>query len=537
MHVPSVVVAVLALSLPLSPVAADDDLVGWVTGDVTRAYAGGAFVGDRYTLPGPAPARGDPTRESMLGNALGQALRDVRGDPSWSGPRLGVATPEALGADLLFDVPDPEWPPPSGSPDRSRVTRDELEAVLPSPEPLWWTTVTGTQLRELVEEQWRSDAHDGRPDVHLGLSRNVRYVDDPTRARGDRVLSLHVDDVAVDPAARYRLTVPASLLVGDGAFAALADGTETVPVGLTDRDALAAALGLVVDPDLAERAVGVSGLPERVVPGTDLTFRLSGFDLLSVGAYRNDTIGVRLAGVELAEFLPLPPDADPEGAQVTVAVPEDVPPGPGVLELRGVWGSRVEVPVTVGPAQEPTTVTVAGAGGTQVYGAATTTGLRVQVGPPGVEGAVDVLEGERVVASYPLVDGRAQHRLAPTTPGGTYDLTVRYRGDERHAPSQAGPARLTVLLTPTTATLVVRRPVAWLPAAWAVEVRAATGVPVAGRVELRAGGRVLAASRVVAGRAGGVVPQGTDGPVVAVLVPDRPGDVQGGRSVAAVVPR
>lgn len=531
----TVAAAVLAVPLLLAPAAeADDDLVGWVTTDFSRAFPDGAFVNGTFTLPGPVPGPegGDVTRESTLGNLTADAHRSAPpGDTSWSGPRIGVSTPRALAADLLFDVPDPQWPPPSGFPDQSRITRDELEAAVPEPEPLWRTTVTGAQLRALLEQQWRTDAYDGRPDLHLGLSGNVRYAYDPTRPRGERVLSVHVDDEPVDLAAGYRLTLPESLLSGPDAFPALADGTATVALGTTDRDALAQALGLVAGWDLEERAVGVSGLPDRIAPESALTFHVSGLNLLSIGAYRNDTLTVSLSGTRVVESLPLPAE-DLEAATVTVEVPPGVREGAGTLLLQTLWGTRVEVPVTVGPGRAATRLTVEGDGGTHVYGSLAPTGLRVQVGPAGVEGVVDVLDGDRVVASRTLVDGRAEYRLTPTTPAGRYDLTVRYRGDERHAPSQAGPVTLTVRPDVSATTLTTRRPASWLPVVWSSDVRVGTGAQPVGYVELREGTRVLSRTRVVRGLALGTVPSLGAGAhhVVAVFVPDEPGNVTGSRS-------
>ncbi|MBO3096230.1 5'-nucleotidase [Cellulomonas dongxiuzhuiae] len=547
----SVVVALvlagtLGVPSPIPPAAAaaepGDALVGWVTASATRAFDEAVLVGGEVVLPGPVPGPdgGDVTRESALGNLVADAARAARYTPA-ADPQIGVSTPTALAADLLYDVPDTQWPPDPGYPERSRVTDAELVAVLPEPEELWQVTLTGARLQALLEEQWRTDTREGRPDLHLGLSANVVYTYDDTRPRGARVTSLSIDGTPVDPAAGYRLVVPASLLQGPDAFGALAGVSDRVATGRTDRDALRAALGQVATPDTDPRALGVSHLSDPVVPESTLELRLTGAGTASLGPAPGP-VEIRLSGVELTLNLHLPRDGDPEGpVDVRLAVPAGVPAGPGVLGITVVpGGTEARLPVVVGPGRTATTLRLDGNGQSQVYGDLDpVVRVRASLTPVTAPGPVEFeVEGAAPVR-VPVVDGLAEYRLPSTTPVGEYVITARYPGDAAYAPAQAGPVRVSVRPVVSGTTLTMRRPASWLPVVWVSDVRLDTGAQPTGRVELREGTRVVARARVVRGFAAGPVPALGAGVhrLVAVFVPDEPRNVLGSRSTAVTVPR
>ncbi|MGC8074361.1 5'-nucleotidase C-terminal domain-containing protein, partial [Salmonella enterica] len=70
---------------------------------------------------------------------------------------------------------------------------------------LWTTTLTGAQLRTMLEQQWGDAAGRGTTNLALGVSENVRYTYDASRPAGQRVTGIWIDGVAVDPAAQYRV--------------------------------------------------------------------------------------------------------------------------------------------------------------------------------------------------------------------------------------------------------------------------------------------------------------------------------------------
>lgn len=545
----SVVGALVALTVPWAPVAASaldpgDEVVGQVTGHLTRAFADGPLAESPIVMPEvlPGPDDADVTRESVLANVLAE---EVRARAAWGSPvpvEVGVVTPTALRGDLWFDEPDPDWGGEWWDPQGSLVRRAELEAVLPSPDEVWLTTLTGAQLVALLEEQWPTAAE--CPAVHLGLSAGVSYAYDTTRPPGRRVTRLLVGGEPVDPTRGYRVAAPARLVLGDGAdgFTVLAGGADPVPTGRLDREILRAALQSELDPDHAERAVGVSGLPATIATEQVLQFRLSGTGMRSHGVARPEYVRITLGEQMLQEFYQLPPDVvREEPVDISVPVPAGVPAGATVLGVVVDERTAVEVPVTVAAGRRASSIGISGDGSSQVYSDLDPlVTLRATVAPPGVEGVVDFVSDGRVLASLPLVDGVATYRFTSTTPAGSYRVTARYRGDDVFAPSESGEARVTVRPVATSTTLTIKRPAAsWLPAAWASDVRLDTGAQAVGYVELREGTRVLTRARVVRGLAVGTVPSLPAGShhLTAVFVPDARPNVLESRSVTVTYRR
>lgn len=550
MPVPRSAVGLLvALAVPWAPAAAapvdpGDEVVGQVTGHLTRAFADGPLAEAPIWMPDvvPGPDDADVTHESVLANVLAE---QIRSRVYWQSPvpvDLGVVTPTALRGDLWYDEPDPDWGGEWWDPQGSLVRRAELEAVLPSPDEVWLTTLTGAQLVALLEEQWPTAAE--RPAVHLGLSAGASYAYDATRPPGARVTRLLVGGDPVDPTRPYRVAAPARLVLGDGTdgFTGLTTGADPAPTGLTDREILRAALHSELAPDHAERAIGISGLPATIATEQVLEFRIDGLGLRSHGVARPEYLRIGLGGSVLQEFYQLPPDVrSEEPVDVSVPVPAGVAAGPTVLRVVVDERTTVEVPATVATGRRASTTEIRGDGSRQVYSDLDPlVTLRATVAPFGIEGVVDFVHGGRVLASLPLVDGVATYRFTPTTPVGDYRVTARYRGNEQIAPSESGEARVTVSPVVTGTTLAIKRPTAsWLPAAWASDVRLDTGAQAVGYVELREGTRVLTRARVVRGLALGMVPSLPAGAhhLTAVFVPDARPNVLESRSVTVTYRR
>lgn len=540
-----VVVSGLVLA-PTAQAAPDDPVIGWVTGPVTRAFTGGTVAGGTYQVPEDLSGA-DVTNESTLGNALAQAVSWAAGGGELS-TVVGVSVPTALRGDLWFD-PEAGGPRDDFGRVLAPVTRSELDAVLPSPEDLWSVTLTGAQLSKMLEQQWQGDdAEPATPDLptlHLGLSDNVRYSYDPTRARGDRVTSAIINGAPLAQTATYRVAAPRSLVQGGHGITALTQGTDAGPSqGHTDRSALLWALGSHVVPDLTERAIGVLAVPELVAPGTTLDVRLTGLSLTSHDAPVRPAVEVRLADVELSPWYWVGDVLPADVVTLHLDVPDGVATGPTSLMLA-VWAtgqpSTVYLPTTVTAGRQVTATTLVVPVREQVHGDLDPrVRLDVTVSPATAPGPVEILVDGVVVASLPLQDGRASWQLDPSAHAGSYDVAVRYPGDGAFTTSVSETVRVTVRPVASGTTLTVRRPAAsWLPWLWASQVWLDTGAPPAGTVEVRQGQRVLARSRVAAGLAGGVLPAPGTGThrLTAVFVPDAPRDVLTSSSPAVTVRR
>lgn len=323
--------------------------VGSVSADITTAFSGGSYVDGVYT----GGSRGDRTKQSALGGLVADALLDSLDDADRGGAEVAFVNPGGLRDELLY-----------GS--DGVITLAEANAVLPFLNNLWTTTLTGDQIRQVLEQQW-GDFSKRTDDANLalGVSENLRFTYDASLPAGQRVTGVWIDGLAVDPAKGYRVGSFNFLLGGGDSFSVFARGTDTRDSGLIDRDAwidyLAANRGLT--PDFTARGVQVSG-STTAAPGSDLTVTVSNLNLTSLGAPENTTLdasfGADAASTRLALFaaptarvaaLAAPAATSVPvvngAATVTLGVPADAV---GTLQLRLVAqpsGTDVIVPVRV----------------------------------------------------------------------------------------------------------------------------------------------------------------------------------------------
>jgi len=164
------------------------------------------------------------TRLSRSGGASGESpLGDVVADAHLAATRdaragLAFTNPGGLRADL-----------PAGT-----VTFGDVFSAQPFGNTLVTVTMTGAQLLEALEQQWK-----GSRARILQLSANVRYSWSESAAVGARVVpgSVRVDGRPLDPGGRYRVTVNSFLAAGGDGFEVFTRGTERVG-GPPDADAL-----------------------------------------------------------------------------------------------------------------------------------------------------------------------------------------------------------------------------------------------------------------------------------------------------------
>jgi 5'-nucleotidase len=100
----------------------------------------------------------------------------------------------------------------------------DIFAVQPFGNSLVTLTLTGAQIKTLLEQQWLNQP---KPRV-LQVSKGFSYTWDDRRPRGDFVAAkgITLQGRTIDPAARYRVTVNAFLADGGDLFAVLKEGTE-----------------------------------------------------------------------------------------------------------------------------------------------------------------------------------------------------------------------------------------------------------------------------------------------------------------------
>lgn len=228
------------------------------------------------------------------------------------------------------------------------VTYAEANAVLPFVNNLWTTTLTGAQVETMLEQQWQRLANGtvpSRPYQQLGLSDNVTYTFDESRAEGDRITSITVDGEPIDPAAEYRIGTFSFLVTGGDNFHVFKDGTGARDSGLIDRDAWIAYLQANpgITPDFARQAVRATDLPTTVVAGESVEFSVAGLDLTSLGSPLNTGVDVKLDGVSIGTAT-----VTAGAATVNVTVPAGTAAGDHVLTVVAApSGTTVTLPLTV----------------------------------------------------------------------------------------------------------------------------------------------------------------------------------------------
>ncbi|MDQ5861763.1 MAG: ExeM/NucH family extracellular endonuclease, partial [Actinomycetota bacterium] len=300
--------------------------VGALTADITTA-----FTSD----PAGGPAkRDDRASESTLGNLVADSLLESLQPAELGGAEIGVVNPGGLRNELYY-APD------------GTITYAEANSVLPFVNNLWTTSLTGAQFKALLEQQWQTNADGTVPSrayQQLGLSRNVNYTYDATRAAGDRITSIRVAGALIDPAKSYRIGTFSFLATGGDNFRVFKDGTATKDSGLVDRDAWITYLQAhnPVSPDFARRTVAaVNTTAADVKAGDAITLAVSKLDLTSLGSPVNTSLTAVFtdsAGT-VTDLGTVPVSAG--AAAVNLAVPAGAAAGAGTLVLTAVESGTV----------------------------------------------------------------------------------------------------------------------------------------------------------------------------------------------------
>ncbi|MCS7483477.1 bifunctional metallophosphatase/5'-nucleotidase [Umezawaea endophytica] len=192
--------------------------IGTVSADILRAQA--------------------PTGESPLGNLIADSqLAATTGN----GAVVALMNPGGVRADLTF----PSSPAGEGN---GVVTYGEAFTVQPFGNILQTVTLTGAQLKTVLEQQWSATRQ-----IVLQPSANLTYSWSTSAAIGSKISNLAISGTPVDPAANYRVTINSFLQGGGDGFPGFTVGTEITGGGI-DLDAFAAYLGS--HPNQAPPALG-----------------------------------------------------------------------------------------------------------------------------------------------------------------------------------------------------------------------------------------------------------------------------------------
>ncbi|GAA2989112.1 bifunctional metallophosphatase/5'-nucleotidase [Actinokineospora diospyrosa] len=195
--------------------------VGTITADLVRAAA--------------------PSGESPLGDVIADAqLAATQSNQA----QIAITNPGGIRTDLTYASS------PAGE-GNGVVTYGEAFAVQPFGNIMQTITLTGAQLKTVLEQQWQPQPNGTTITRFLQVSASLKYSWSQSGTQGNRVSGITVNGQPVDPAGSYRVSVNNFLAAGGDGFTELAKGTNLAG-GPVDLDAFAAYL--TAHPNLAPPA-------------------------------------------------------------------------------------------------------------------------------------------------------------------------------------------------------------------------------------------------------------------------------------------
>ncbi|WP_076997377.1 bifunctional UDP-sugar hydrolase/5'-nucleotidase [Variovorax sp. KK3] len=177
-------------------------------------------------LTGPATRTSSPSRESPLGNLIADAQLAATAAPSKGGAQIAFMNPGGVRADLT----------PAASGD---VSYGQIFTVQPFGNSLVVKTMTGAQIRAVLEQQFNSGANTVAQPRVLLPSRSLSYSYDLSKAAGSRITAMALNGTAMSDATTYRVTMNSFLATGGDNFTVFNQGTDALG-GDQDVDALEA---------------------------------------------------------------------------------------------------------------------------------------------------------------------------------------------------------------------------------------------------------------------------------------------------------
>ncbi|KQR25899.1 choice-of-anchor I family protein [Microbacterium sp. Leaf151] len=193
--------------------------------DVIGAEPVGMISGD--ILRGGTPTGSDRGVESSMGNWVADVYlwatsenNEFAGTPA----QIALMNPGGLRADLLKG-------------DDGVVTYKEAALVQPFANTLVTVTLTGDQIRGILNEQWKATGD--RPKLHLGVSDGFTYEyrQDASNPRVGSVVSMSYQGKPIAPTDTFTVVTNSFLANGGDGFATFAKGTDRTDTGQVDLDA------------------------------------------------------------------------------------------------------------------------------------------------------------------------------------------------------------------------------------------------------------------------------------------------------------
>ncbi|GAB3351954.1 bifunctional metallophosphatase/5'-nucleotidase [Amycolatopsis echigonensis] len=180
------------------------------------------------TITADLPAAGGPSGESPLGDVIADGQLEATKS---NNAVIAMTNPGGIRADLTYKSS------PAGEGD-GVVTYGEAFSVQPFSNIMQTITLTGANLKNVLEQQW---GQTGGTKI-LQISKSLHYAYSASAPIGSRVSNITVNGTPVDPAAKYRVSVNNFLAAGGDGFTEFTKGTDLTG-GPVDLDAFIAYLG------------------------------------------------------------------------------------------------------------------------------------------------------------------------------------------------------------------------------------------------------------------------------------------------------
>jgi 5'-nucleotidase len=174
-------------------------------------------------LAGPVTRKDNDDREQTAGNFIADAQLAASRD---EGAEIAFMNSRGVRSDLI--------PAADGT-----VTYGQIFAMQPFGNSLVVKTLTGGQLKALLEQQFASGTNTAERPNMLLPSRGFYFAYDLSRPAGDRIVEMRLNGRRIDPASRYRVTVNNFMASGGDNFTVLKEGVDATDAG-PDLDAMEA---------------------------------------------------------------------------------------------------------------------------------------------------------------------------------------------------------------------------------------------------------------------------------------------------------
>jgi 5'-nucleotidase len=359
--------------------------------------------------------------ESTLGNLVAEVQRHQ------TDAQIALMNPGGLRADMIGSNA-------GGYP--AELTYRQAANVQPFANTLVNLTLTGAQLKSVLEQQWQP-AGAARPFLRLGTSEGFTYTYDPSAAAGSRIAAMWLDGGIINQDTSYSVTVNSFLAAGGDNFTVLASGTNRRDTGKVDLQAMVDYLAEMgsVSPDYTQRSVGVrfpAGAPAAYATGSTVVFDLSSLAFSTAPDTKDDWVDVTVGNVLVGTFAVNNTIGtavlDEYGtANISFAVPAGIAAGIYDTVITGTsTGTRVIVPIEVVTAT--TATTVVSTGSPSVFGAPVT--FTATVTGPIAGGSVQfAVDGVDFGDPVPVLSGVAISQTTSWLAAGAHTVVATYSGD------------------------------------------------------------------------------------------------------------